>query len=321
MQWQSEDEIRRILSQQERRIGEVFRLAINEYLNDVQMGRVIELLNQGRINEALDGLIDISRATVSASQTAFIAAAEATAKFIHSGNRVTIGFDQTNQRALAVMNRNKLEFIRGFEQSQRRATFLALQTGIQEGVGPREIARRFRGSVGLTFNQQAAVDNYRRLLQRAGQDDLPRGLQREAFSRKLRDRRHDPRIARAIRERRPLSKTEIDRMVERYRLNYIKHRAENIARTESLTSVHGGQDAALDDAIDKGSINQDEINQRWNTQRDGRERDPHAELHGTSVPWGEPWVNSIGPIFHPGDRSADAANVINCRCARTIRIR
>lgn len=321
MRWQDEAEIRRILQRQEKRIGELFRLAIDEYLNDVRMGRVIELLERGRIRDALDGLSDIAQATANASQAAFLAGAEATAAYIQSGNRITIGFDQTNQRALSIMNRNKLDFVRGFDDSQRRATLRALQAGINDGFGPRQMARQFRGSIGLTDEMQRAVDNYRRLLQRIGAGDIPTYLQREYSSRKLRDRRHDPRLARAIREESPLSKTEIDKMVERYRLNSIKRRAENIARTEALSGVHGGQDAALDDAIGNGSIEKDEIKQRWNTGQDGRQRDAHQELHLTSVPWGDPWINSIGPIHYPGDRSAAAGNIINCRCARTIRIR
>ena len=321
MPWQDEEEIRRILRQQERRIGEFFRLAIDEYLDDLRTGQIIELLERGRIRDALESLTQIAQATSNASQLAFLAGAEATAAYIQSGNRVTIGFDQTNQRALSIMNRNKLQFIRGFDDAQRRATLAALQAGINDGFGPRQIARQFRGSIGLTEEMQRAVDNYRRLLQRIGAGDIPTHLQREAFSRKLRDRRHDPRLARAIREETSLSKTEIDKMVERYRQNSIKRRAENIARTEALSGVHGGQDAALDDAIGNKSILRDEIKQKWNTGQDGRQRDAHQELHLTSVPWGEPWVNSIGPIYYPGDRSAAVGNIINCRCARTIRIR
>ena len=141
MRWQDEAEIRRILRLQEKRIGELFRLAIDEYLDDVRMARVIELLERGRIRDALDGLKDIAQATANASQAAFLAGAEATAAYIQSGNRITIGFDQTNQRALAIMNRNKLDFVRGFDDSQRRATLTALQAGINDGFGSNFFSR------------------------------------------------------------------------------------------------------------------------------------------------------------------------------------
>ena len=321
MPWQDEAEIRRILERQERLIGQFFRLAIDEYLDDVQMARVIDLLNRGRINDALDDLKKIAQATANASQAAFLAGADATAAYIQAGTVMTVGFDQTNARALHIMQNNKLKFVQGFEDGQRRATIAALQSGINDGFGPRQMARQFRGSIGLTEKQQKAVDNYRRLLGRVGADDVPRFLQQEFSSRKLRDRRHDSRIHRHIRESKPLTKTEINGMVERYRLNSIKNRAVVIARTEALGAVHGGQDAALDDAISNKSITKEEIKQQWNTGQDGRQRDPHQELHLTSVPWGDPWINSIGPIHYPGDRSADAGNVIQCRCARTIRIR
>ena len=321
MRWQDEADIRRLLQRQERRIGEFFRLAVDEYLGDLGMARVLDLLERGRIRDALDDFTKIANATANASQAAFLSGAEATAAYIQSTNRFSLGFDQTNARAVDLMARNKLNFVQGFDDGQRRATLAALQAGINDGFGPRKMARQFRGSIGLTEGQQRAVDNYRRLLGRVGAQDVPLALQREFSGRKLRDRRHDSRIQRAIRDAQPLSQTEINKMVERYRQNSIAHRALNIARTESLSNVHGGQDAALDDALANKAITRNEILQKWLTGQDGRQRDAHQELHGTSVPWGDPWINSIGPIYFPGDRSADAGNIINCRCARTIRIR
>ena len=319
--WQDPASIDKILRQYERRIRDLFLIAIDEYLDEMTTSKIMDLLSSGQIRQALEKATQVAAATANASQGAFLAAAEATAAYIQAGSIMTVGFDQTNARALHILQKNKLEFIQGFTDQQFRATNRALVDGMRDGVGPRTMARNFRQSIGLTEKQYQAVDNYRKLLQRIGWEDVPKRDQREALSRALRDKRHDRRILRSIRGEEKIPAAQIEKMVARYHQNSIKRRAETIARTEALSGVHGGQEAAMDDAIGNGAVDRQDIIQKWNTAMDGRQRDAHAELHGTSVPWGDPWVNEIGPIHYPGDRSADVGNIINCRCVRTIRLK
>lgn len=316
-----EQDIRNLLKKQERRIRRLFDLAMKEYRGTISLSVLEDFISRGDILGALGQIEAVAIAVANASTAAFIEAATATSAYIHSRNVVTVGFDAQNARAVESMQRARLSFIQSFTDQQRRATQLALSTGIAEGKGPRELARAFRASIGLTEHQQLAVQNYRKLLQRIGADDVPTRAQREALTRKLRDKRFDRTIRRALRGEKTLTSAEIENMVERYRQRSLAYRAVTIARTEALHAVHDGQNNAIDEAILSGAVNEDDIVYQWLTGQDGRQRDPHQELHKTKRAHGEPWENSLGTIFYPGDKSAVAGNVINCRCIRTLRIK
>ena len=68
---------------------------------------------------------------------------------------------------------------------------------------------------------------------------------RTILERALRDRRFDATVERALRGEGKLSKDQIDRMAGRYRERMLKYRAETIARTESMTSIHAGSYEAI----------------------------------------------------------------------------
>jgi uncharacterized protein with gpF-like domain len=58
--------------------------------------------------------------------------------------------------------------------------------------------------------------------------------------------------------------------------------------------------------------------QTWNTAGDERVRESHADMEGQQVPLGQPFVSGLGnDLMYPGDPSAPAEDVINCRCVVT----
>jgi len=313
-----EKQFRRILNRQERRIRRVFTLALEEYKDNLNLSQIIRSLEAGNIPQALVEVETVARTVTSASQQAFISTAQAITASIPT---TQIAFNVVNDQAVSVLRTNDLRFVRNFTEQQIAATRLALTEGVREGLGPRALARSFRDSIGLTEKGEASVRNYRRLLQRIGQDDIPKKIQRESLSRALRDRRSDSLLRRLVREEKSLTAAEIDRMVGLYRDRAIKHRALTIARTEALSSVHQGQENAIREAIQNGKLNHETLVSEWLTRVDGREREWHEALNGVMVPYGTAFENEKGLIMHPGDRSASAENIINCRCVRTIRIR
>lgn len=315
-----EDQIQRMLQAQERRIRRILELAIREYKGSINLAQLERAIIAGDTLSALREVEDIARAVTTASQQAFITAAQASTAYIEAKRTITIGFDQVNQRAVTLLDQNSYRFIKEFTDKQIAATRVALRDGVERGLNPRQLAVAFRDSIGLTETQEDAVRNYRRLLQRIGSDDVPNFIQREALDRNLRDARHDDRLKRLIRDKKNLTSTEIDNMVEKYRGRYIKYRSEVIARSEALSSVHEGQDNAFDEAFRRGTLEKDRVIGQWLTRVDGRERDWHKALNRKKSPIGVPFVNEKGAIMYPGDRDASAENVIQCRCARVLRI-
>lgn len=58
----------------------------------------------------------------------------------------------------------------------------------------------------------------------------------------------------------------------------------------------------------------------WNTIMDGRERDSHAEVNGTTIPIDEPFELQGGYVMFPGDDSMGVSDseLVSCRCSLTF---
>lgn len=273
--------------------------------------RIEELFLAGRVEDALvlseTAALQLGRLY---GET-FTMAADQTAQLIANGLNITINYDTVNERALNEIRKNQLRLVRQFSEKQRLATREALQDGIRRGINPRDMAREFRGSIGLTDRQVRAVNNYRRMLEE---------LDSTALRRKLRDARFDRTVTRAIKEGKPLSKQQIDRMVERYRSRYIKYRSEVIARTESLRAVHAGVDEMYQQAFDSGTLRPDALIRTWDTSKDARVRASHRAMDRQQRPPGRPFETGLGNFMRfPGDPEAPPADSIQDRCAVTTR--
>lgn len=224
-----------------------------------------------------------------------------------------ISFDPSHPRAAAIVRQNRLRFVRDFSAQQRRATLQALNRSFRQGLGPRETARIFKDSIGLTAEQEIHVASYRRQLETRS---------RRALDRALRDRRADGTIDRAITLDRPLTARQIEIYTDRYRRNYLALRAETIARTEGVRATSEAREESLDQMIEQAGIAVDLVERIWNTTRDNRRRDWHASMEGQRRGRNEPFIDGHGNrLMYPGDPRAPAETVISCRCGLTFYIR
>ena len=310
--------IEALLDREEARIANIFRVAIRELRDEIDLDELARLLEQGRLAEALDRLSVAADRLGAASNVSFVTAGQSAADLLNSAGLARIVFDQVNINAVAAMQRSRLNLIREFTDEQRRATSLALVSGVEAGINPRDQARNFRDSVGLTETQWRHVQNYRSALERVGQGG--RG-QLAALDRELRDRRGDRQIRAAVKRGQPLPPAKVDWLVRRYSERYIKHRAEVIGRTEALRAVHQGNEELYRQAIADGLIDARDIERTWRTRLDTRERKTHRYLNGEKRDWGEVWQTVNGSLRYPGDPEAPAVETIQCRCALQTRIR
>jgi hypothetical protein len=157
-----------------------------------------------------------------------------------AGLPIKAAFDRLDAQTVRFVNDYETGLIRQLADDTRAAVRLILgQPGSTANKG-----RALREVIGLTERQAAAVQSFRAALER--------GDARNALGRELRDRRHDRSVAR-IGEK-PLSAEQIDRMVKRYRERYIKHRAESIAKTESVRAANAGNREAWRQAAAAGIV-------------------------------------------------------------------
>ena len=93
--------------------------------------------------------------------------------------------------------------------------------------------------------------------------------------------------------------------------NMNKNASIRTARTMVTSAENKGRMDMLEKAESEGIICQ----KVWISKIDTRTRDWHRDLNGVSQDRDKPFENSVGKIMYPGDPSADAANVYNCRCS------
>lgn len=229
-----------------------------------------------------------------------------------------IDFETPNTGALAELRLSSMRLIREFSDEQRAAVLAALRDGVARGVNPKEMARLFRGVVGLTSAQEVMVQNYQRALERAATDAAARA---NALGRALRDGRFDRTVAAAGRSGVPLTPEKIQQMVGRYRERFINMRATTIARTEALTAVHMSERAVWEEAVRRGDIAANEVEETWNAAHDAKTRTTHRLLDKQKRPMGTPFQSISGAkLRFPGDPLAPVAERVNCRCVITRNI-
>ena len=304
----------RLVDTLEPRFRRQFQNMLSLVKNDLTVARLTRLIETGQQQEAFNVIRAHVEQLASRYNAGYIEAGQDTAQVLSGYTRpLVVTFNVVNERAVRIMQNNQLNFVREFTREQTEATRQALIRGVREGLNPRAQARAFRDSIGLTSRQEAAVNNYSRLL---------RENNRQALERGLRDRRFDGTVRRAINNGKPLTDGQIDRMVGRYRERYLKYRSEVIARTEALQAAHEGTEEMFNQAIENGNIRADQLQARWHTRQDGRQRDSHDAMAGQTRRHGEPFVSGGGNLIrYPGDPQAPAEEIIQCRCAvsRTIK--
>lgn len=311
---QSEVErMRQLLARRERSIRDTFEQFVKDANSPESVRRINELLEAGDVEAALDFvdslIVRFANVLPGVYASAGLDAAKRIAEQLGVPS-VTVSFDPSDPISAEKIRQNRLEFIRQVTESQRDAIRQAVGEAFEQGAGPRQTARMFRDAIGLTGRQEAAVRNYRRLLEQGSA---------QALARDLRDKRFDSRVARADEE--PLSNQQIDRMVQRYRERYRQFRAETIARTEGVRAMSVGQDEALRQVTEQVDIDPSRVRRVWNRTADARTRDAHDVMQGQEVGLNEPFVDGEGnQLMFPGDPSAPPSTTIQCRCVLTTRL-
>ncbi len=133
--------------------------------------------------------------------------------------------------------------------------------GMAAGLAPDRIAREVKAGIGLTATQEAALNNYRNMLE---QGDAG------ALDRRLRDKRSDGLVQAAVDGTKQLSPEQIDSLVNRYEQRYVAYRANTIARYETLRASNQGAIDAVQQAVDDGTLPEGRVTKNWLISDDER---------------------------------------------------
>ena len=296
---------------------------------DVQRAALEEALQAGNVEAALDALNldpaafdDLHEELRGAFRQGGIAETAAQPK-APVAMRFAIG-NPTAQRIAASLSSNLITNI--LEETKELAR-QRIAAGISAGENPRTTALTLTGRVnlatgirsggimGLARNQAEWVQNAERELT---------DLDARYFTRKLRDKRFDPTVRKAIKSGKGLSASAREKILNRYRARLLKLRGDTIGRTESISSLNAGRVESVRQMVEKGLIKDEDVKKVWSATLDARVRDIHRLLNGKEQKFDEPFVSPVtGSLLqYPGDTSlgAKGQDTINCRCYLEIDI-
>jgi hypothetical protein len=328
-------DIERILKRIEPRFRKAFTEAFADITSAIVLRDVVDAIEARNVQAALAALrLDeaffqpLDRAIADAF---FDGGSEALARIPvdpNTGRRFILGFDARHTRAEAWVREHAGGLITEIVADQRRMAQQVIEAQIAAGTNPRTAAldivgrvdratgQRQGGFIGLTSQQAGFVQNARAQL-----ENLDAGY----FDRKLRDKRFDRLVARAIREEKPLSARDVEQISNRYKDRILKMRGDTIARTESITALRAGRHEGFEQLVDSGQVRADQITRVWDATGDSRTREDHAQMDGQEVVgFDAPFIAPDGSrMMFPGDTSlgATAEQTIQCRCFERIRVR
>jgi hypothetical protein len=321
-----------IQATEEARILRAFRDSIQSVKDQATIQEIVKLLEVGNV----DGVIELlqldeavfeplEEAIRQAYRTGGLTGVEQIGTIPIEAGTITPRFSMTSPEAAQWLSALSSTFIVEITNDQREAVRTTLNAGLALGDNPRTTAldlvgrinpqtkKREGGSIGLTNQQTQWAINAREELE---------NLDARYFDRKLRDKRLDARIRRAIENDEPLDQATIDAAVTRLQQRVLKYRGDNIARTESLNALRSGQFEAIRQAAVRGGVDPSDVMKAWDATNDSRTRIEHNVMerdfgNKNPIPFNQPFVSPTGNmVMYPGDTSmgADASFVINCRC-------
>lgn len=174
------------------------------------------------------------------------------------------------------LERHSAELVRGVNKTSRKAVRAIVADGFKRGRHPMAMAKDIRAVVGLTEPQARAVIRLRATMIEAG-----------------------------------ASEGAVEKRAARYARRLLKRRAENIARTESMTAINQGRLSMWRQLAEDGALDEDS-ERTWLTADDERVCPICGPMHNVSIPLNGNYETSVGVIEAPPAHPS-------CRCTEEIR--
>lgn len=315
----------RILEEQlaklEPAIRDAFVDAVQRYAGTVDVTALAAVIEAGDIAAALD-MVRVPDAWMTPAnevvRSALIAGGNTAGALVPALVRARFGFG-VNPRAAAWASDASSRMIEAVNENLPEVQAHIAQA-VDKGIPARRVAleitgrmdpatkRRAGGLLGLNTQQTQWAASAKAELE---------ALDRNYFTRTLRDKRFDGTVRKAISSGKPLSRADIERISGRYSDRLLDYRGKTIARTEALNALRAGQHEGMRQMIDAGLV--DGFMKDWQATADGRTRDAHVALGGLDpIPFDQAWISpATGALMnYPGDISlgAHGEDVIQCRC-------
>lgn len=216
-------------------------------------------------------------------------------------------FTLVNERAVTWAQDRAAQLVADVDAQTRATIAMLVARGQQGALSVDDIARQIRPLIGLSTPQAIAAANYRdalaarQLADRLGQDAA--GVLRNSFA--LSPWRGGPLDGR------------VDKLWHQYIDRQLAHRAEAIARTETIRAATEGRRLAWDAEIEAGGVDGHRLVQTWSVTNDDRACNDCLAMDGETIesdeigPGRRPSIASIGS-FRGGSDGPPLHT--SCRC-------
>lgn len=338
-------EIERLAAKMEPTIQKAIVEALQKQQDAVTLKALVEAIKTGSVANVMAVLDSAIGAASMAKVEQVLLSGATSAGLAAAGNIVRITraefqFGVLNPSLITWLQTYSLDLIRGIDNTTREAIRSAAIDGMTAGAGPIDTARQIRQVIGLTPRQAASVANYRKELERFHLKRSAEGFGlgkpidrvngRQVYrpdedgspkdgidERRLRDFRFDGQLKAAMASGKPLSKAQIDKMVDAYSRKWLKHRSETIARTEAMRTTNMGVHEAWRQAIEAGKVDENLVRRMWKVAADERLCSDCAPVPTMNpkrgVKMGQSFATPKGPHLLPPLHP-------NCRCSVFIRM-
>lgn len=313
-----------------------FMAAVNDILDAVVLRVIVERLERNDLYGAVEALqLDadafgkVEQAILEAYNAGGSAAVDKFPKTSDpEGRRVVFRWGVRNVAGENELSHYAANLVQNISEDTKVGIRAKLAEGLSQGQNPRATAleivgqvspvtgRREGGLIGLTSAQMATVENARRGMI-AGDPEAMRSY----LGLKLRDKRFDAAVKRALAEGRGLSLVDADKITGRLADRNLKFRADLIAETETMGALSKANHDAILRQIEAGRLNAEDVSKTWRRTVSEHPRSQHIRMAGQTVPFDEPFIAPDGTrIMYPRDPAAGAKHVLGCKCRADYRI-
>lgn len=311
-------------------VQQAFLKAVSDLRNAAVLRAVAARLERGDVIGAIEAL-NIEPAAFSRLEVAILEA-------YNDGGQETVGnlpkvrdpdgspvifrWGVRNLPAEQALRERAATMVRGITSDQRDGIREVMTDGLARGQNPWKTAReivgkrsranneRVGGYLGLTSRQMETATWIRRALAEGD-----KGALRRYLGLKLRDKRFDRTVAKAIREGTGLPAEVVDRIAGQYANRALDYRGRVLSRHETMMALSKSQADAFSQQIASGKVDQQDITKTWKHTPRENPRVQHVAMHGQTVAFGEPFVAPDGTTLrYPHDPDAPARHTLNCLC-------
>lgn len=306
------DEIDAIVGRLENRLRAAWKQAIRDMKDETKLADIRDAIAANNIGAIVEGMDEAIADFGHELAAGYVYAGQKAARDIEDLTGETFRFDLADEASVSWMTDVADRIAGGLMQQQEATARRVIEHGLARGDSPLEIASAVQDSIGLGPAQVDQVERYRTLLEN--------GDYIRAQTYELADGRFDATLDRLADTGGMLGEDTIDRMVDRYRDNWQRTRADGIALEEAQNASNAGVEASFAQAIDRDLFSDDDYEREWVSMGDMKVRTSHKRLDGYTVTGDDLFPGLYGDLRYPGDEDAPDIETIGCRCRLARRI-